>query len=145
MKNNKYLLNTLLAVVVGTVLMIAMLVRTFVPSVVLTPLNIPACTALSLVALLIEFYSGNRAERCWICLPLLGLATFGILPLASGAITTDQLIPVTLVGGGVFSVVTWVFDSLMERITSGPNAKLAPISTAIMLFLVSQCFIGILI
>jgi len=145
MKNNKYLLNTLLAIVVGTGLMIALLIRSFAPAIILPDLNIPAVTGLSLIALLLEYYLGNRPQRCWICVPVLGVVTFGLLPLASGAIALSQLLRIALVGGGIFTAITWIFDSLTERIQSGPAGKLAPVLTAFVLYLVSQCFIGILI
>ena len=42
MKNKMYLLNTMLAAVLGIALLIAVLVRTFAPIIILPALNIPA-------------------------------------------------------------------------------------------------------
>ena len=46
MKNNSFLLNTLLAGILGLALLICVLVRTFLPGAVLPVLNIPAMTGL---------------------------------------------------------------------------------------------------
>ena len=117
MKNNKYLLNTLLAIVVGTGLMIALLIRSLAPAIILPDLNIPAVTGLSLIALLLEYYLGNRPQRCWICVPVLGVVTFGLLPLASGAkVSTLSVNSVDLTYGGTGSGKTTFLNALSNFI-----------------------------
>lgn len=50
-----------------------------------------------------------------------------------------------LVGGIVFTAVTWLFSSMVNRLASGAQAKAAPILSALGLYLAVQCFAGILL
>ena len=78
MKNNKYFLNTALAVEVGVALAVCVLLRTFIPAIVLPQLSIPNMVLLSLIALLLDHYLAPGAKRCWICIPVIGCLTFGL-------------------------------------------------------------------
>ncbi len=142
MKQNQYVLNTALAAVLGLSLTAAVLLRTWVPRMVLPGLDIPAMVLLSLAALLLDHYLTGGARRCWICIPLLGGVSFGLLPWA--ACFTDLLTAgkLALLGAVVFTVVTWLFTSIQDRLSSGPAAKAAPVISALCLFLASQCFMG---
>ena len=82
MKNNSFLLNTLLTCILGLALLICVLVRAFLPGTVLPALNVPAMTGLCLIALVAEFYLAPGAKRCYPAIFLLSAATFGLLPLA---------------------------------------------------------------
>ena len=64
MKKNHYFLNTALAIVLGAVLLIAVLVRTFVPAMILPELDIPNMVLVSLAALLLDHYVAKGAKRC---------------------------------------------------------------------------------
>ena len=64
MKQNQYLLNVLLTAVLGAVMLVALLVNTFAPTLPLPRLGIPAMTLLSLIALLLEAFVVPGAERC---------------------------------------------------------------------------------
>ena len=52
---------------------------------------------------------------------------------------------VAVVGGGAFTLTTLLFTSMQERIASGPSKKLAPVLSAVCLYLASQCLTGILL
>ena len=41
-----------------------------------------------------------------------------------------------------FTVTTWLFTSMADRISTGPSAKLAPVVSAVGLYLASQCLMG---
>ena len=45
-------------------------------------------------------------------------------------------------GAVVFTATTWLFSSMQERISTGPQAKFAPVMSAVGLYLASQCFMG---
>ena len=51
--------------------------------------------------------------------------------------------PLAILGAVVFTAVTWLFSSMMDRLSSGPAAKLAPVMSALGLYLAAQCFMGI--
>lgn len=145
MKNNKYLLSTILAVIVFAVCAIALLVRVWIPAAVIPPLNIPNMVALSVIALLIEHILTKGNPRCYLCIPLFGALVFGILPLMAGFACQHDFWKYGLVGAVVFTATTFLFTSAQERLLTGPKADAAMVITAIGIWLASQCFAGIIL
>ncbi len=145
MKKNMYFLNTALAVVLGTALLAAVLVRTFGPIIIIPSLNIPNMVLLSLVALLADHYLSGGAKRCYICIPVLSALTFGLLPFAACFVGVWDALKLGVVGGVVFTVVTVLFTSIQDRLSSGPDCKAAPVLSAFGLYLAAQCFMGIVL
>jgi len=145
MKRQAYLLNTLLAAVLGCALLIAVLVRTFAPIIIIPRLDIPNMALLSLVCLLADHYLAPGARRCYICIPALSALTFGLLPWAACFVDAVQALKLAVVGGAVFTAVTWLFSSILERISSGPDRKSAPLVSAFGLYLAFQGFAGLLL
>ena len=145
MKKNPYFLNTLLAVVVFAVALVMMVLRVLSPVHILPAWNIPFVVMLSLAALLLEHYLAPGNPRCYICIPVFAVLTFGLLPLMAGFACQHTFWKLGLVGGAVFTVTTFLFTSMIDRLQSGPEAKLAPIAGAFGIFLAAQCFAGILL
>ena len=145
MKNKTYILNTLLTAVLGIALLIAVLVRTFAPVIIIPALNIPNMVALSLIALLLDHYLAPGAKRCYICIPVFGALTFGLLPFAACFVDSLEALKLGVVGGAVFTAVTWLFSSAQERLSSGPAAKAAPVLSAAGLYLAAQCLMDIIL
>ena len=145
MKKNMYLLNTLLAAVLGAALLAAVVIRAFAPIIIIPKLNIPNMVLVSLVALLLDHYLAPGAKRCWICIPVLSVITFGLLPLASGYVAAGMAVKLAIVGGAVFTALTWMFSFAAERLISGRCGKLAALMTAGCLFLATQCFMGMIL
>ena len=143
MKNKTYILNTLLAVVFALALLAAVLVRTFAPAIILPQLNIPNLVLVSLAALLLDHYIAPGAKRCYICIPVLSAVTFGLLPWAAAFVNGLQALMLALAGSIVFTATTWLFSSIQDRLSSGPQAKAAPILSALGLYLAAQCLTGI--
>lgn len=144
MKKNMYFLNTALAAVLAVALLVCVLLRTFAPAVILPRLDIPNMVLLSLVALLADHYLAKDAKRCYICIPLLSALTFGLLPFAAGFLTGWEALWTALIGGAVFTGLTFLFTSAQERLSTGPKARLAPVLTAFGLYLACQCFAGLM-
>ena len=145
MKKNQYVLNTFLAVVVFLTELALMLIRTFYPAAVLPKLDIPNMVLLSLVALLAERYLAPGSYRCYICIPVMSMVTFGLLPLMAGFACVHDFWKFGLVGGVVFTVTTFLFTSMTERLSSGPKAHGAAVISALGLYLAAQCFAGIIL
>ena len=143
MKQNHYFLNTALAVVLGIACVIAVLVRCFTPAALIPHLDIPNMVALSLVALLIDHYVARDAKRCYICIPAFAVLTFGLLPLCAGFASGLEVLKLAVLGGVVFTATTWLYTSLQDRLSTGPVAKLAPVFSAVGLYLAAQCFAGL--
>lgn len=144
MKNNKYFLNTALAVVVGIALAVCVILRTFLPAIVLPQLSIPNMVLLSLIALLLDHYLAKGAKHCWICIPVFACLTFGLLPYAASFVGVLDALKLAAVGCVTFTATTWLYTSIQSRLASGPVAKAAPVLSALGLYLASQCFAGLL-
>lgn len=142
MKDNRYFLNTALAVVLGASLLVCVLFHTFAPEVVLPKLDIPNMVLISLVSLLAENYLASGKKRSWIFMGSFSALTFGLLPLAAGFAEPIQALKLAVIGGVAFMVSTWLYDSIRERLGSGPVAKAAPVLSALGLYLAAQCFAG---
>lgn len=145
MKNKTYWLNTLLAAIFGIYLLICIVVRTFCPQIILPKANIPNLVLVSLAALVLDHYLVPDAKRCYICIPVFSAITFGLLPYAAAFATPVEALKLAVVGGIVFTVTTWLFTTIQERLSSGPAAKASPFFSAVSLYMASQCFIGMIL
>lgn len=142
--NKKYTLNTALAAVLGLTLLTMVLVRTFLPRFILPELGITDLVLISLAALLVDHYLAPGAERCYICIPLFSALTFGLLGFAA-LLGIDKALELTVTGGIVFTVTTWLFSSIQDRLATGPAAKAAPFMSAVGLLLAAQVMMGIIL
>lgn len=140
MKKNRMLANTLLAMVLGAGLLVGMVWRTFMPYVVLPELDGIACVGITLIALTIEYYMAGVQKREWVLQIILATVTFGGLALAAGLPYAG--VKTFLVGAVVFTVVTFLFDSMVQRMEVTTDKKYAVIPTAFVLYLAYQCFMG---
>ena len=138
----KYLLNTFLAGVFALILLAMVIARALCPILVFPGFDVPNLVLVSLIALLLDHYIAKDAPRCYICIPVFAFLTFALLPWAAGfAPFTDALI-LGVKGCVIFTVTTWLFTSMADRISTGPSARLAPVMSALGLYLASQCFMG---
>ena len=145
MKKNTYTLNILLTGLLTLVLLAMILVRTLLPRIILPQASIPNLVLLSLVALVLEHYLAPGAKRCYICIPVLAVLTFGLLPWAACFVGAVEAVKLAVVGGVVFTVTTWLFTSIQDRLSSGPACKAAPVVSAFGLYLAMQCFANIIL
>ena len=143
MKNKTYTLNTVLCAVLGAVLLTMVLLRAFAPNLILAVFDIPTLTAISLAALVLDLYLARGAKRCYICIPLFAALTFGILPLAAGLVAPANALGLALTGAAVFTLCTYAYTSIQDRLSSGPAARLAPFMSALGIWLAVQAFAGI--
>ena len=142
MKKNTYTLNTLLAIVLGAVLLVAVLVRAFAPRFIIAELDIPNMVLISLVALVLDHYLAPDAKRCYICIPVFSAVTFGLLPFAACFVGAGEALKLAIAGGIIFTAMTWLFSSVQDRLSTGPAAKAAPVVSAFGLYLAVQALMG---
>ena len=140
MKKNTMMVNTLLAVVLGAGLLVGMIWRTFMPYVVLPELDVIAMAAITLIALVLEYYMTGVQKRDWVLQIILATITFGGLAFVAGLPYAG--IKIFLVGAVVFTIVTFLFDSMVKRLEVTTDKKYAVIPTAFVLYLACQCFMG---
>ena len=145
MKDNRYFHNIALAVVLGLALAICMAIRTAAPMAVLPRLDIPNMVLISLAAMGLGHYcTGTAAAHS--LLTIVGTAlTFGLLPLAAGFASVQDVLKLAVAGVVVFEVTALLFDSIQDRLSSGPAAKAAPLLSAFGLYLAAQCFSGMIL
>ena len=143
MKNKTYTLNTVLTAVLTAVLAVMVVLRTVSPQLILMQFDIVSITGISLAALVLDHYLAPNAKRCYVCIPIFAALSFGILPFAAGMVAVKYLLGLALTGAVVFTVCTFVFTSIQDRLSSGPAAKLAPIMSAFGIWLAVQAFAGI--
>ena len=143
MKNKTYTLSTVLTAVLAAVLAAMVLIRTFAPQIILPIFDIPTLTAISLAALVLDHYLAPGAKRCYICIALFALASFAALPLAAGLVALKNVLGLAVSGAVIFTLCTFVFTSIQDRLSSGPAAKIAPIMSAFGIWLAVQAFAGI--
>lgn len=145
MKNRTYLLNTILAVVVGITMLAIMLVHTFLPNFIIPKASIPNLVLLSLIALVLDHYLAKGAQRCYSCIPVFALITFSRLPWIAGYVDVNGMLKLAIAGAAVFTAVTWLFTTMCDRLSSGPACKAAPLISALGLYLAAQCLTNILL
>ena len=143
MKNKTYTLNTVLIAVFGAVLLAMVALRAFAPNIILPVFDIPTLTAISLTALVLDHYLAPGAKRCWICSPVFAALSFGVLPLTALLIRVEDVLGLSVSGAAVFTLCTFVFTSVQDRLSTGPAARLAPLMSALGIWLAVQAFAGI--
>lgn len=142
MNHKKYTLPTAIVGVMGTVLLAFVLVRTFLPNFIIPELDVPHMVAISLIALLADYYLAPGAGRCYICVAVFGGLSFGLLPFAACFVGAMDALKLGALGGVVFTVTTWLFTSIADRLSTGPEAKAAPVMSAFGLYLAVQALMG---
>ena len=143
MEKKSFVLNVLLAVVLGAGLLVGVVWSAFQPNVVLSNLDIPAMAALVLIALLIEYLWKGTGKRAWAVQIVLAAITFAVIPFAAGYAGTG--IGLILCGTAMFTALTWIFDSVAERLDVTCDCKCAMIPTAFVMYLACQCFMGMIL
>ena len=142
MKNKPYTLNTLLAAVLSVALLVCILIRTLAPRMILPQLDIPNMVLISLVALVLDHYIAPGAKRCYICIPVFAAVTFGLLPFAACFVGAMDAVKLGVMGAVVFTVVTFLFSWVQDRLSSGATGKVAPVISAVCIYLAAQCMMG---
>ena len=145
MKKNTYTLNTILAAVLGAALLVCIFVRTFAPRMILPELDISNLVLISLVALVLDHYLAPNADRCYVCVSVFSAITFGLLPFAAAFVGAMEALKLAVAGGIVFTVLTWLFSSVQDRLSTGPAAKAAPVVSAFGLYLAVQGLMGMIL
>ena len=144
MKDNRYFRNIALTLVLGLALAVCMVIRAMAPMAVLPQLDVPNVVLLSMIALLAEFYIAGEG-KCSALTFLFSALTFGVLPFVGGMADVMGCVKLAVIGGVVFTLCAWLFDSVCDRLTTGPAAKAAPVFSALGIWLAAQCFSGILL
>ena len=145
MKDKTFFLNTILALVLGIALLAEVMIRVFMPVAFLPDAGIPDLVLVSLIAVLVDHYAAAGVKRDYVWIFVLAVVTFGLLPLAAGYASGMEVLKLAVTGGVVFTAVVWLFSSMQDRMRSGSGCKITPVICALVLYLASQCFAGMII
>lgn len=145
MREKKYFCNTMLTVILGVALLIKVVVNAFAPAVVLPDLNIPNMVLISLLAMFLENYLKAGKERSYPGVFLLAALSFGLLTFAGGMVEGREILSVAAIGAIVFTAIAWIFDSIVDRISTGLSGKLTLAICSFGIYLAVQGFAGILL
>ena len=143
MKDKKYTLSTVLIAVMTVLLLILVILRAVNPNLILPIFDIPMITGISLIALVLDHYLAPGAKRCWVCIPVFAALSFGVLPMAALLVDVGSARGLMVSGAVIFTLCTFVFSSIQDRLSSGPAARLAPVMSALGIWLAVQAFAGI--
>jgi len=142
MKDKKYTLSTVLIAVMTVILLTMVILRAVNPNLILPVFDIPTITSISLIALVLDHYLAPGAKRCWVCIPVFAALTFGVLPMAALLVDVSSALDLMVSGAVIFTLTAFVFTSVQDRLSTGPAAKLAPVMSALGIWLAVQAFAG---
>ena len=134
-----------LVIVLFSVLTVCRILKTAVPFGVLPELDIPNMVLICGVALLLDHLWSGKTNAADLRMPIFAALTFGLLPYAAGFVRLDDVLKLGITGGVVFGLAAWIYDSIADRLTTGPASKATPILSILGLYLAAQCFAGIVI
>ncbi len=144
MKKKCDLLGILLAIITGVALVTAMLVRAFFPQIIIPQFNALTIIAVSLIALVIDYYITKGERRIYWFVPLYAALIFGLFPWLACFVMPLEALKTAILGAVVLTAITFLFDSMMKRLATSPASKIAPIISAFGLYLAAQCLMGII-
>lgn len=143
MKHKNDLLSILFTLGMTATLLGCLIARLVYPLIILPRWDVPNLVGLSAIVLALEHVLAPGAKRNYVAIFLFSALSSALLPWAIGFIAPASMLRYALSGGIVFTVTTWLFDSLVNRLSTGPAAKAAPVLGAMGLYLAAQCFQGI--
>ena len=144
MKKNPTFINILLTLLMGALCLVRVLIQTFSPTSALSTLSIPFLVAVSVTALVLEYYLVEKVERDIIFSTLIAGLTFTVLPMACGWNFRFPVWQLFIAGSMTFLITDVLYRSMGKRISSGPGGKLSPLVSGMILYLASHCFQGLL-
>lgn len=140
MKKRPYLLSVLFSAALTAVLLGCLIARLVYPLVILPRWDVPNLVGLSAAVLVLEGYLSGKNRRNYVAVFLFAAASSGVLPWAVGFVVPGEMGKYALTGGAVFCATSWLYDSLTDRLSTGPAAKAAPVLGGVGLYLAAQCF-----
>lgn len=144
MKKKHDSLGIILAVVAGITFLTAMLVRAFLPRVILPKLDSSAVALLISIALVLDHYLVHAGKRNYFWTAVYAAVIFGVFPWVACFLSPMNALKLAVLGAVIVAACAYLFDSMLDRLSSGPATKAAPVVCAFVLYLVAQCLMGIL-
>ena len=155
MKKNDMLVNLWLSLVLGATLLVMMIGKAIRPWAIFPEINLPMMAAVITAAFILNYLTERRTEneenpadedrKIWFMQAILAGVTFGVLLTAAGAVTAAESFLYALCGGGMFLGLSLAFESMIQRLETTCENRMAVIPAGCILFLACQCFAGMII
>ena len=145
MRKNEYLVNILLAVIMALMMVGFLVARTVYPILLLPARSIPNLIIACVMALVAAEYLNPGAKYNWFCSAILAGLTLGLFPFVAGIAEVEEIWLLVLTGTASFLFTERMFTSILDRIASGPRARLAPLSAGLVICLIGQIFAGMIL
>ena len=143
MKEKSFVLIVLLVLLWSALLAGLAVCRVVFPAAILPGFDVPLLLGVSLAALAAEHGLAPGARRPWGMTALLAGLTFGLLPLCAGLAGEGECVKLSVLGAAILLLCAVLFDAMVQRLSSGPAPKAAPVAAAFVLFLAGQAFTSI--
>lgn len=138
-------IQTCLAAVLGAYCLIGILLRVIAPLVMYPEPDLPMMTAISLVAMLIEAFTGREKFHNPLLCAVFSFLTFGLFLWGAGFVSGIRAAALTgLFGCLVFVVTGLMFDGMAQRAEAVKGTKGALLVNAFVLYLASQVLSGLI-
>ncbi len=144
MKHKSFFIHLSLMFVLVIALIAFTLVHTFLPQFLIPKATIPNLALISSVALLIDHYIAKGAKRNYLLIAVFSFLSFFFLPYLSAYAPLVESAKIAAIGMAIFTLFSFLFTTCLDRLSTGPKAKIAPILTAAFLVLAAQCFEGMM-
>ena len=144
MKHKSSFIHLSLMLVLVVALIAITLVHTFLPQFLIPKATIVNLAVLSSIALLIDHYIAKGAKRNYLLIAVFSFLSFFLLPYLAAYAPILESLKIAFVGMVIFTFFSFLFTACVDRLSTGPKAKLAPVLTAVFLVLAAQCFEGMI-
>ncbi len=134
----------LLSTVTVVILLSAMLIRAFFARVILPDFGFSVIITISLLTLVLNHYLYKDRRKDYRFIPIYAAFVFGLFPWVSCFCAPIEALKSAVIGTLVFTVTSFVFDSIILRLSAAGASKAAPLISAFTLFLASECLMGII-
>ena len=144
MKKNPYRLNIIFTVILGVALLALALMKIISPFSIRPHLSIPTMVLITVIALAINEYMGEKTKVEWPQAIIMALLAWMLFPLAAGIAAGAELVKIGIVGTAVFALTTLLFTSMSQRAIDHKRPLLLPLGNALLLYLASGVLNGML-
>ncbi len=142
MKHKSSFIHLSLMFVLVVALIAITLVHTLLPQFLIPKATIPNLTLVSCAALLIDHYIAKGAKRNYLLIAVFSFLSFFLLPFLANYAPLYESAKIAAAGMAIFTLSSFLFTTCINRLSTGPKAKIAPILTTFFLYLAAQCFEG---
>lgn len=143
MKNQAYLTNIILSILVGIACLLAILFQAFSPSVILPEIDIPLLVGCSTLAMIAATCIKGSLDFPNLSSVIFAAISFSFLPLCANLISMQEVPRLFLNGILVFATTQFCLASIAKRLPTG--SKFSFCLNALLFLLATQVFSGLLL